>query len=184
MNRSSFRLLVLALTAALAALVVALPAQAAAAPYCGITWGSLPKHAGNSDPSLEGSELTAVRAGQHTCYDRLVLDATGGTRIASYRVEYVPAVRSDASGAVVPLKGGAFLQINLGVNNATTPPAHRGDVANVSGFRTFREVAAAGGFEGHTSEGLGVRARLPFRVFTLSGPGSTARVVIDVAHAW
>jgi hypothetical protein len=96
----------------------------------------------------------------------------------------VSAVRSDGSGAVVPLKGGAFLQISLGVNNATAPPSQRGDVANVTGFRTFREVAAAGGFEGYTGEGLGVRARLPFRVFTLSGPGSTARVVIDVAHAW
>jgi hypothetical protein len=183
MIRSPFRLLVLALTAALAALVVAAPAQAAA-PYCGITWGSLAKHAGNSDPSLQGSELTAVRAGQHACYDRLVLDVTGSSRVASYRVAYVPAVRSDGSGAVVPLKGGAFLQISLGVNNTIAPPAHKGDVTNVSGFRTFREVAAAGGFEGHTSEGLGVRARLPFRVFAVSGPGSTARVVIDVAHAW
>jgi len=182
MTRSPLRLLVL-LAAAFTAIALAIPAQAAA-PYCGITWGSLPKQAGNSDPSLQGSELTAVRAGQHTCYDRLVLDVTGSTRVASYRVAYVPAVRSDGSGAVVPLKGGAFLQISLGVNNATAPPAHTGDVANVSGFRTFREVAGAGGFEGYTGEGLGVRARLPFRVFTLSGPGSTARVVIDVAHAW
>jgi hypothetical protein len=183
MTRSPFRLLILAVTAALAALVVALPAQAAA-PYCGITWGSLAKQVGNSAPSLEGSELTAVRAGQHACYDRLVLDVTGSTRVASYSVRYVPAVRSDGSGDVVRLNGGAFLQINLGVNNFDAPPAHTGDVANVSGFRTFREVAAAGGFEGYTSEGLGVRARLPFRVFTLSGPGSTVRVVIDVAHAW
>jgi hypothetical protein len=182
MTRSPLRLLVL-LAVSFAAIALAVPAQAAA-PYCGITWGSLPKQAGNSAPSLQGSELTAVRTGQHDCYDRLVLDVSGQTRVASYRVEYVAAVRSDGSGAVVPLKGGAFLQITLGVNNATAPPAQTGDVANVSGFRTFREVAAAGGFEGYTSEGLGVRARLPFRVFTLSGPGSTARVVIDVAHAW
>jgi hypothetical protein len=182
MSRSPLRLLVL-LAAAFTAIALAVPAQAAA-PYCGITWGSLPKQAGNSDPSLPGSELAAVRAGQHACYDRLVLDVTGSARIASYRVAYVSAVRSDGSGAVVPLKGGAFLQISLGVNNATAPPSQRGDVANVTGFRTFREVAAAGGFEGYTGEGLGVRARLPFRVFTLSGPGSTARVVIDVAHAW
>jgi hypothetical protein len=82
------------------------------------------------------------------------------------------------------VKGGAFLQISLGVNNTVAPPAFSGNVADVNGFRTFRQVVAAGGFEGYTSEGLGVRARLPFRVFTLSGPGSTARVVIDVAHAW
>src|SRR4051812_34792330 len=135
MSRSPLRLLVVALTTAIAAFV--LPATAQAAPYCGITWGSLAKQAGNSAPSLEGSEVGAVRAGQHTCYDRLVLDVNGSTRVASYRVEYVPAVRSDGSGAVVALKGGAFLQIGLGVNNNASPPAFSGDVADVSGFRTF-----------------------------------------------
>jgi hypothetical protein len=182
MTRTSLRLFVLALAAALAALV--LPGTAQAAPYCGITWGSLAKQVGNSAPALAGTELTAVRAGQHTCYDRLVLDVSGGTRVGSYRVEYVSAVHSDASGAVVPLSGGAFLQISVGVNNTVSPPANSGNVANVAGFRTFRQVAGAGSSEGHTSEGLGVRARLPFRVFTLAGPGNTVRVVIDVAHAW
>lgn len=182
MTRTPLRLLVLALTTAIAAFVI--PATAQAAPYCGITWGSLTKQAGNSAPSLRGSELTAVRAGQHACYDRLVLDVAGSTRVASYRVEYVPAVLSDGQGAVVPLRGGAFLQISVGVNNTVAPPAFSGTVADVNGFRTFRQVAAAGGFEGYASEGLGVRARLPFRVLTLSGPGSTTRLVIDVAHAW
>jgi hypothetical protein len=50
---------------------------------------------------------------------------------------------------------------------------------NVSGYRTFRQVAWAGSFEGVTTVGLGTRARLPFRVFTLPG-----RVVVDVAHRW
>ncbi|MDQ1596268.1 MAG: hypothetical protein QOH40_2824, partial [Arthrobacter pascens] len=39
-------------------------------------------------------------------------------------------------------------------------------------------------FEGYTTLGLGVRARLPFKVFTLAGPGSGSRLVIDVAHHW
>jgi len=29
-----------------------------------------------------------------------------------------------------------------------------------------------------------VRARLPFRVLTLDGPGSGSRLVVDVAHYW
>jgi len=29
-----------------------------------------------------------------------------------------------------------------------------------------------------------VRARLPFRVFVLAGPGNGSRLVIDVAHRW
>ena len=102
MSRTPIRLLVLALAAALAAVIV--PATAQAAPYCGITWGSLAKHAGNFEPALEGSELTAVRAGQHACYDRLVLDVAGSTRVGSYDVRYVPEVRSDGSDAVVPLQ--------------------------------------------------------------------------------
>jgi hypothetical protein len=45
-------------------------------------------------------------------------------------------------------------------------------------------VAWAGSFEGYTRIGLGVRGRLPFRVFTLDGPGAGSRIVIDVAHFW
>ena len=38
--------------------------------------------------------------------------------------------------------------------------------------------------ESQATIGLGVRARLPFRVFTLTGPGSGSRLVVDVAHRW
>jgi hypothetical protein len=61
------------------------------------------------------------------------------------------------------------------------------ELVPVTGFSTFRQVASAGSFEGVTSIGLGVRARLPFRVFTVTGiPGSAngVRVVVDVAHRW
>ena len=57
----------------------------------------------------------------------------------------------------------------------------------MAGYSTFRQVAWAGTFEGQTTLALGVRARLPFRVFTLDGvpnSGDTPRVVIDVAHRW
>jgi hypothetical protein len=55
---------------------------------------------------------------------------------------------------------------------------------DVTGFRTFRQVAYLGGFEELTQLGLGVRARLPFRVFLLDGPGDGSRLVIDVARRW
>ncbi|MFC9840093.1 hypothetical protein ACFVKB_40905 [Rhodococcus sp. NPDC127530] len=45
-------------------------------------------------------------------------------------------------------------------------------------------MAFTGSFEGQTTIGRGGRARLPFLVFTLDGPDSAARVVIDVAHRW
>ncbi|HWH28155.1 MAG TPA: hypothetical protein VNU26_04190, partial [Mycobacteriales bacterium] len=66
----------------------------------------------------------------------------------------------------------------------TYVPADRRQLVDVAGWRTFRQVAWAGSYEGYTSLGLGVRARLPFRVFVLDGPGDGSRLVVDVAHRW
>ena len=136
--------------------------------------------------------ITNVRAGQHSCYDRLVIDVGGqDASFSSYRVSYVTEVTTDASGAVVPLRGGAYLQIIVGAtaygpHGEATMNTSR-EMVNVSGYRTFRQVAYAGSFEGQTDIGLGVRARLPFRVFVLPGTPNTdhtPRLVIDVAHKW
>jgi hypothetical protein len=175
--------------AALAMLLVMVPAASATEGYCGISWGSLPKDAGTMLPE---SYLLDVRAGQHACYDRLVFDVQG-VPAPGYRVEYVPQVTQDGSGHVVPLRGGAKLQIILRApaydsnTGQSTFPSSSPELVDVRGFRTFRQVAGAGSFEGQTTIGLGVRARLPFRVFTLPGPGvgsTKSRVVIDVAHRW
>ncbi len=105
-------------------------------------------------------------------------------------MSYVDAVYTDASGALVPLRGGARLQIvvhapSYDVNgHPTYIPANPSELANVSGYRTFRQVAYAGSFEGQTTVGLGVRARLPFRAFALAGPVGGSRLVVDVAHLW
>ncbi|GAB7045714.1 AMIN-like domain-containing (lipo)protein [Catenuloplanes indicus] len=45
----------------------------------------------------------------------------------------------------------------------------------------LRDVLYGGTHEGYTKIAVGVRARLPFRVLTMTDPG---RVVIDVAHRW
>jgi hypothetical protein len=181
--------LTVALTSAASALVLAAPAQAAA-PFCGITWGSLSKAHTASDTDM----VTNVRAGRHTCYDRLVIDLGGqDVSFGSYDVRYVPVFTEDATGTPVPLRGAADLQIVLkaasydGDGHATFAPTNRKEVVNVSGYSTFRQLAWGGSYEGYTTLGLGVRARLPFRVFTLQGvPQSDfgPRLVIDVAHRW
>jgi len=174
----------LALMALAGGLTVLTPAAAQAGPYCGITWGSQSKSV-SGDPSPQWP-IVNVRAGRHTCFDRLVVDYRGPA--SPYRVRYVSAVTKEGSGAVLPLRGGAFLQIDLSsatydVNTyqPTYRPANPKELINVSGWRTFRQVAYGGSFEGYTTLGLGVRARLPFRAFKLSDPG---RLVIDVAHRW
>ncbi|MFE7631224.1 hypothetical protein [Kocuria sp. NPDC057446] len=175
----------------LAALVLAMglglivPGSAnAAAPYCGITWGSGPKYS----KTYTGDVITNVRAGRHACFDRLVVDLRG-KRAAGYNVQYVAAVHEDGSGKEVPLRGAADLRVIVHApaykdGKATYLPKNRNEVVDVSGYRTFRQVAWAGSFEGQTTIGLGVRARLPYRVFVLDGPGDRTRVVVDVAHRW
>jgi len=164
--------------------VAAATSSAQAAPYCGIRWGSLAKSA----PTMVQGPVTNVRAGRHTCYDRLVVDLRG--RAPGYTVKYVSNVYTDGQGAVVPLRGGARLLVVAKAPSYTSSggtaftPRNQAEVVDVTGYRTFRQVAWAGTFEGQTSLGVGVRARLPFRAFTLDGPGTGSRLVIDVAHRW
>jgi hypothetical protein len=160
------------------------PVPASAAPYCGLVWGSLVK----ADPAMSQANVTNVRTGQHYCFDRLVVDLNGPA--GGYTVRYVPQVTQDGSGAPIALRGQAFLQITVNApayddsGNATYTPANQNELTDVSGYQTFRQVAWAGSFEGYSSLGLGVRARLPFRVFALAGPDAGSRLVIDVAHFW
>jgi hypothetical protein len=189
MIRKPARLFLLLLTSALAAVVLPAPAQAAD-PYCGITWGSLPKVADASDTEM----VNGVRAGRHACFDRLVIDLGGqDTAFGSYDVRYASQVYEDGSGRPVPVRGAADLQVVVRApaydqyGNDTFRPARPSEVVDVTGYSTFRQVAWAGSFEGYTTLALGVRAHLPFRVFALPGTAQSddgPRLVIDVAHAW
>jgi hypothetical protein len=160
-------------------------ASSAAAPYCGITWGSLPK----VNNALSSAALVDARTGQHDCYDRVVFEFGGPA--TGYSVGYADQVYSEGKGAVLGVAGGAKLAVHLqepsyDVQSGAATYSHNvGDhVANVGGYRTLRDVVYGGSFEGYTTFGVGTRARLPFRVFQLSGPGTHSRIVIDVAHQW
>jgi hypothetical protein len=159
---------------------------AATTTACPSGWGSLPE--ASHWPGLAEGALTNLRAGRHACYDRVVIDVRG--RSMAYSVRYVPAVSMEGSGAPVPLRGEAKLQVVVSPadsdyeGHSTYHPANRRELVNATGYRTLRQVAHAGSLEGQTTLGIGVRARLPFRTFTLAGPGSNSRLVIDIAHHW
>lgn len=171
--------------------VPAVAGAASAAPYCGITWGSVARSA----PAMSQAPLTGARVGRHDCFDRLVVDLAG-TPAPGYSVRYIePPYRAEGSGAPLLVAGGAVLQITVhapaydGNGNATVPWSGtavvvRPDQFQAGGFRTFKDLVWGGSYEGYSSFGLGVRARLPFRVLQLQGPGSGTRLVIDVAHQW
>jgi hypothetical protein len=177
--------------AAVPAGAVSAPAYAAqttstaAAATCATGWGSLPEAS-----TYQGyGQLMNIRTGRHTCYDRIVFDVQG--KPSWFRVHYVNNVYTVGEGKLVPLRGGAKLEIIVSVTPFDTDdgyltydPPNYDELTDVHGYRTFRQVADAGSFEGETVIGVGVRARLPFRVFTLTGPGNAGRIVVDVAHSW
>jgi len=163
--------------------VAAVPAQATTT--CPTGWGSLAKSraVGTTD------SVTNAKAGRHTCYDRLVVEIPGADKAElGYSVRYVPQVHQDGSGRVVPVAGGAVLEVRVAApaydidTGSPTYPGRAGRPlpgVNLDGYRTFRDARFVGSFEGDTQFGLGVRARLPFRVLRVDD-----RVVVDVAHTW
>jgi hypothetical protein len=181
------RIAVLALIAGLVGVIgLAVPAAQAHAPYCSIRWGSLAESADSTEVAL----LTNVRAGRHACFDRLVLDYADDAD--GYQVRYVSAIRGVMLDRPLDLRGGALLEIVVQAPYGEDSPAfsvgysprNPRELVSVSGWRTFRQVSLAEVHESQVTLGLGVRARLPFRVFTLDGPGGRSRIVIDVAHRW
>jgi hypothetical protein len=175
-HRRSLLVLVLLLTVGTVGLA---PDAAGAAPEatCSFTWGSTDKVAGPATST--GSPVRNVRTGRHECYDRLVVDLGGPA--SGYSVRYVRRFRGQASNNVIPLPAGARIEIIV-----KAPVGSYGGVTGqplpgvtVAGYDTFRSTRFGEAFEGTTQLGLGVRARLPFRVLKIGD-----RVVIDVAHHW
>ncbi|MFD0259099.1 hypothetical protein ACFXKJ_17010 [Kitasatospora indigofera] len=162
-------------------------ASAAPAPeLCPVGWGSLPKDL----DSVNSQPLRNIRTGAHPCYDRLVLDVPGTSTgaPAGYHVRYVTALHQDGSGRLLPVRGGAIIEIVVNApsydpaTGASTYPGRGGQPlpgVDLTGYRTFVDTRFGASFEGQTQIGLGVRARLPFRVYQLDN-----RLVIDVAHSW
>ena len=181
MHTVTRRILVAACAAALTAPVASAgtitPATASTAPSCGITWGSGAK--ATSPTQLWTGAVTAVLAGRHACYDRLVIDLARGRGTLGYDVRYVGAVTAPGSGLPVPVSGGAKIQVTV-----DAPSVLGRTTTTFSGWTTFRQLRGVGSFEGYTDYGLGVRARLPMRAFVLTDADGGRRLVVDVAHRW
>ncbi|MFF8974556.1 hypothetical protein [Streptomyces sp. NPDC014995] len=171
--------------------VAVVPAEAApvaaprAAVVCPTGWGSLDK----TYPASSAEPVRNVRTGRHDCYDRMVIDIPGaGSETLGYSVRYVDRIYQDGSGQYIPVAGGAVLEVRVhapSYDPETGEPTYAGRPGrplpgvNLTGYSTFRDARFVGSFEGDTQIGLGVRARLPFRVLRLAD-----HLVIDVAHTW
>ncbi|MEU0687401.1 AMIN-like domain-containing (lipo)protein [Streptomyces uncialis] len=159
-------------------------ADKAAAAACSTAWGSGVK----SDADSVAEPLKNIRTGQHTCYDRMVFDITGATGTAGFHVSYVDAFHQDGTGDLIPVSGGAILQVFVNApsyhpsTGAVVYPGLPGRTlpgVNINGYRTFKDTKYGASLEGQTQVGLGLRAKLPFRVLK-----SGDQVIVDVAHTW
>lgn len=157
-------------------------------PTCTTPWGSLAKQRISSSTK----QIVDVRSGRHACFDRLVVDINdSGLGTPGFDVRYVNRVAQEGSGATVPLRGAARLRLIVRApaydetGGTTYEPANLNELVDVTSYRTFRQVAWAGSFEGQTTIGIGVRARLPMRASVVRGADGTGhRIIVDVAHRW
>jgi hypothetical protein len=152
-------------------------------------WGTGAK---DGSPVLSAAPLYLVRVGEHSCYDRVVFDVNGPEAVG-YTARYVPVVQAEGSGEPVPVAGGAALEVvvrapMLGTDSQGHQPGRIPAVgedlvarSRVASWTSLRQVAYAGSFEGQTTTAIGVRARLPFRVF-VTGDRGYRHIVVDIAH--
>lgn len=155
------------------------------------TWDTAEKTA---EPST-ADPLYLVRAGQHECFDRVVMDVNGEGDVG-YQVSYVPVVSADGSGKPFPVAGKAALQVVVhapaqGSDDTGHQPgkilANAGDrlypAAKLADWQSLREIRFAGSFEGYTTMAIGVQGKLPFQVTTtLDKTDKVRHLVIDIAH--
>lgn len=173
---------VLAATAA----VSPVGAGRAEATACTAPWGSLAK----TSSSMSSRPVAGVRVGQHGCFERMVIDLGRGSGNTGYDVRYVSSAVVDPTGQVLRLRGGAILQVIAkapAYNSSGTPtyrPANRMEVANVSGWYNFKQIAYGASFEGQTQFFIGVRGRLPMKAFVMNNADGGQRLVIDVVNSW
>ncbi|WP_328403628.1 hypothetical protein OHS70_33230 [Streptomyces sp. NBC_00390] len=158
--------------------------KGASAEACSTAWGSGVKSATDTD----SKPLRNITTSSNTCYDRMVFDVKGVSGKIGYHVGYVPAFHQDGSGEQIPVKGGAILEIFVSAPSydpATSKPTYSGKAAQplpgvkITGYKTFKDTKFGASFEGQTQVGLGVRAKLPFRVLQ-----SGDKLMVDVAHTW
>lgn len=158
----------------------------ASATSCETGWGSLLK----AKPASDYDPLVNIRTGRHVCFDRMVFDVrdvTPGDKIG-FRVSYVREIHQDGSGHLIRVRGGAVLEVRIAAPSYdpnTGRPVYQARAGqrlpgvDLTSYQTFRDARFVGSFEGDTQVGLGVRAKLPFRVFQVGD-----RLVVDVAHRW
>ena len=129
------------------------------------------------------AEVVSVRVGQHTCFDRVIIDIDTSAEVGS-TVRYVDVVHQDGSGFEVPVAGNAVLEVILrapAYNLVASGAPYKYSAPQFSNWGALREVGYAGSLEGQTTFAIGVIDMNAFAVTTWEDHG-IRKVIIDIAH--
>jgi hypothetical protein len=124
--------------------------------------------------------VTDIRLGRHDGFDRVVFEADGDGS-PGWDVRYVDQASSQGSGAPVAVEGAAILQVTL---TGMAIPADTGvdewsgpDPLSSRDTKVVTELVWDHTFEGTSVAFVGTKGKVPFRVYSLSGP---RRIVLEV----
>ena len=123
-----------------------------------------------------GSEVVAVRVGQHDGYDRLVIEFNGPIPAYSVKGRSGTSFTTSPKGQTVTLGGtNGVLIVMHSIVNWTS---YSGQLAFNPNFPILREARQIENFEGYQQWALGIQGTPCIRVTTLTSP---FRLVVDVA---
>jgi hypothetical protein len=134
----------------------------------------------SSNPSVATTvpRLIEITAGHQPGYDRVVFRFSGPVP-ARRNIRYVLRLIADPSGRRIAIAGRAILEVSLSLAEAHTGTGAGGAPGRIAfALPNVMIAVRSGDFESVVSYGIGLAAREPFHVFTLTKP---SRVVVDVA---
>jgi len=134
-----------------------------------------------SDGTVVRAQITDIRVGTHSGYDRIVFEFADG--IPPYRIEdAMPPFIQDPSGLPMNVSGSAFWKITLNGGTIVSPDGgvtYDGPTTFTPGFPKLVELARGGDFEAVSTWYIGLSDISCIRVQTLTAP---SRLVVDIQH--
>src|SRR5258706_13119753 len=108
---------------------------------CSTNWGTNAKHRGDQAITV-ATRVRGVRAGKHGCFDRLVIDMSGGEQ-PPFSARYVKQIVAGPSGKMLKVRGKAKILIvgrgPAGAHHHTQPR----DLGEACGAQTTLQVTGA-----------------------------------------
>ncbi len=143
-------------------------------------WNTAEDTAPPRNPTTDGG-IDDVTPSAGACFDQVVV-RTDTTSDVGFAARYVPLVTQDASGRPVPLQGEAFLQWSVFAPVADPALFQGFGFTADDTYRTLRQIAFAGSFEGVTTFGVGVDTQVPFAVESRKNARGATEIVLYLAH--